>query len=173
MVTELGHAGSRIHKISSTLSTVIGDGEGGVHSNSTFYFVKLCVIINFSPQHNVLCLSFVVVLYSMYSLYAVIKMVLLDEEVVMCNQLLRSLEWLSIRQLIDYDKASFMYKVANGIVPEQTQFMFDKCTNIHSHNTRSTSSGNYVILKMKTAKGHTAFVFSGAQVWNNLPTHIK
>ena len=34
------------------------------------------------------------------------------------NQLLRSLEWLSIRQLIDYDTASFMYKVANGI-PEK------------------------------------------------------
>ena len=26
---------------------------------------------------------------------------------------------------------------------------------------------------MKTAKGQTAFVFSGAQVWNKLPTHIK
>ena len=56
---------------------------GGGHSNSTFYSVKLCVMINFILQHNVLCLSFVVVLYSMYSLYAVIKMVLLDEEVVM------------------------------------------------------------------------------------------
>ena len=53
------------------------------------------------------------------------------------------------------------------------QFLFDKCTNIHSHNTRSASSGNYVILKMKTAKGQAAFVFSGAQVWNKLLTHIK
>ena len=30
------------------------------------------------------------------------------------NQLFRSLEWLSIKQLIDYDTASSMYKVANG-----------------------------------------------------------
>ena len=66
-----------------------------------------------------------------------------------------------------------MYKVANGIVPEQTQFLFDKCTNIHSHNTRSASLGNYVIPKMKTAKDQTAFVFSGAQVWNNLPTQAQ
>ena len=82
LVTELGHAGSRrIHKISSTLSKVIGDGGegGGGHSNSAFYSVKLCVTINFTLQHNVFCLSFVVVLYSMYSLYGVIKMVLLDE----------------------------------------------------------------------------------------------
>ena len=89
------------------------------------------------------------------------------------NQLLRSLEWLSTRQLVDYNIASFMYKVANGIVPEKTQFMFNKCTNVHSHNIRSASSGNYVIPKMKTAKGKIAFVFSGAQVCNNLLTHIK
>ena len=57
-------------------------GEGEVewgHSNSVFYFVKLCVMINFSLQYNVLCLGSVVVLYSMYSLCAIIKMVLFDE----------------------------------------------------------------------------------------------
>ena len=73
-------AGSRIHKISSTLSKVIGDrGRGRGHSASAFYSVKLCVMINFSLHHNVLCFSFVVVLYSMYSLYAIIKVVLLNE----------------------------------------------------------------------------------------------
>ena len=52
-------------------------GGGGQHS--AFYSVKLCVMINFSLCHNVLCFSFVVVLYSMYSLYAIIKLVLLNE----------------------------------------------------------------------------------------------
>ena len=76
----LCHAGSRIHKISSTLSKVIGDwGGGGGHSDCAFYSVKLCVMINFSLRHNVLCFSFVVVLYSMYSLYAIIIVVLLNE----------------------------------------------------------------------------------------------
>ena len=66
--------------MSPTVSKVIGDGRGGGgHSNSAFYYVTLCVMINFSLQYNVLCSSFVVVLYSTYSLYAVIKMVLLDE----------------------------------------------------------------------------------------------
>ena len=78
----LCHAGSRIHKISSTLSKIIGNGgggggEGGMHS--AFYSVKLCVMINFSLSHNVLCFSFVVVLYSIYSLYAIIKVVLLND----------------------------------------------------------------------------------------------
>ena len=76
-------AGSRIHKISSTLSKVIGDwgggGGGGGHSASAFYSVKLCVMINFSLRHNGICFSFVVVLYSMYSLYVIIKVVLFNE----------------------------------------------------------------------------------------------
>ena len=78
----LCHAGSGIHKISSALLKAIGDGGGeggGGHSASAIYSVKLCVMINFSLCHNVLCFSFVVVLYSMYSLYAIIKVVLLNE----------------------------------------------------------------------------------------------
>ena len=71
-------AGSRIHKISSTLSKVIGD-RGGGHSTSTFYSAKLCVMISFSLCHNGLCFSFVVVLYSMHSLSAIIKVVLPNE----------------------------------------------------------------------------------------------
>ena len=62
------------------LSKVIGDGGGGEgHSASAVYSVKLCVMINFSLRHNVLCFSFAVVLYSMYSLYVIIKVVLLNE----------------------------------------------------------------------------------------------
>ena len=79
-------AGNRIHKFSSTLSKVIGDGGGG-QSAFAFHSVKLCVMINFSLLHNVLCFSFVVVLYSIYSLYAIIKVVLLNERIVMCNNL--------------------------------------------------------------------------------------
>ena len=69
----------KFHQLFQKL-VVMGGGEGGGkggkggHSNFTFYSVKLCVMINFSLHHNVLCLSVVVVLYSTYSLYAVIKM---------------------------------------------------------------------------------------------------
>ena len=74
----LGAGFIKFHQLFQKL-LVMGGGEGGTPT-PVFYSVKLCVMmINFSLQHNVLCLSFVVVLYSMYSLYAVIKRVLLDE----------------------------------------------------------------------------------------------
>ena len=75
----LGTGFIKFHQLFQKLLVMGGGGGGGGLSNSAFYFVKLCVMINFGLHHNVLCLSFVVVLYSMYSLYTVIKMVLLDE----------------------------------------------------------------------------------------------
>ena len=77
----LGAGFIKFHQLFQKLLVIGGGGGGGWegHSNSAFYSVKLCVMINFNLQHNVLCLSFVVILYSMYSLYGVIKMVLLDE----------------------------------------------------------------------------------------------
>ena len=109
----LCHAGSRIHKISSTLSKVVG--EGG-HSTSTFYSVKLCVMINFSLRHNVLCFSFVVVLYSMYSLHAkLLKWFSLMKEIVMCNNnlklkspLTRSTDHQSLLKHCNFDFAHFL-----------------------------------------------------------------
>ena len=65
----------KFHQLFQKLLVIGGEG----HSSSAIYSVKLCVMINFSLQHNVLFLNFVVVLYSMYGLYGVIKMVLLDE----------------------------------------------------------------------------------------------
>ena len=71
----LGAGFIKFHKLFQKLLVMGGRG----HSNSTFYAVKLCVMINFNLHCNVLCLSFVVVLYSKFSLYAVIKMALLDQ----------------------------------------------------------------------------------------------
>ena len=96
----LGAGFIKFHQLFQKL-LVMGGGEGG-NSNSAFYSAKLCVMINFSLQHNVLCLSFVVVLYSMFSLYQerikplfspaymqLLKSFSLMKEVVMCSKNLR------------------------------------------------------------------------------------
>ena len=56
-----------------------GGGGGGAGTPPPPFILQNCVMINFSLRHNVLSFSFVVVLYSMYSLYAIIKVVLLNE----------------------------------------------------------------------------------------------
>ena len=58
-----------------------GGGGGELRLRLAFYSVKLCVVINFSHRHNVLCFSFVVVFHSMYvCMHAIIKVVLLNEK---------------------------------------------------------------------------------------------
>ena len=57
-----------------------GGGGGGTPPSPRLLFCKNVCQINFSLCHNVLCFSFVVVLHSMYSLYAIIKVVLLNEK---------------------------------------------------------------------------------------------
>ena len=89
------------------------------------------------------------------------------------NSLLKSLGWLNIRQLIYYDSALLMFKVSRGIAPESTQDLFEKCDNIHSYGTRAFSSGNFYISKMRTSKGQSSLVYSGASTWNELPTQVK
>ena len=56
---------------------------------------------------------------------------------------------------------------------QSTHSLFEKCHATHSYNTRSARNGHVVTPKMNSAKGQTAFVYSGAHVWNNLPSHLK
>ena len=67
----------KFHQLFQKLLVMGGGGGGALQLR--LLFCKIVCHDYFSLQHNVLCLSFVVVLYSMYILYAVIKMVLLDE----------------------------------------------------------------------------------------------
>ena len=71
--------GAGFIKFHQFFQSSLGEGGGGGEWLSAFHSVKLCVMINFSLGHNVLCFSFVVVLYSMYGLYAIIKVVFLNE----------------------------------------------------------------------------------------------
>ena len=79
------------------------------------------------------------------------------------NLKLKSLGWMNVKQLIDYDTASLMYKITKGTAPEYTHSMFEKCDAAHSYNTRSALNGNVITAKMNSAKGQTAFVYSGAR----------
>ena len=94
----------KYHKLFQKLLVMGVGGGGGGNSNSAFYSAKLCVMI--SLQHNVLCVSFLVVLYSMYRLYTVIKMVQsLMKEVVMCNKNLRLKSPLKVNRPLEFIEA--------------------------------------------------------------------
>ena len=51
---------------------------------------------------------------------------------------------MNVKQLVNYDTASLMYKIKDGIALEYSQSMFDKCDAIHSYETRSATNGNFI-----------------------------
>ena len=65
---------------------------------------------------------------------------------------------MNVKQLVNYDTASLMYKITKGTAPEYTPSMFEKCDATHSCNTRSARYGNVIPPKTKSAKRQTAFV---------------
>ena len=87
--------------------------------------------------------------------------------------LLTSLRWMNVKQLVYYDTASLVYKITDGTASEYTQSMSDKYDTIYSYETRSARNRNFITPNINSAKRQTAFVYSGAQVWNNLPLRIK
>ena len=98
----------KFHQLFHKLLVMGGGGGGGGYSNSAFYSVKLCVMINFSLHHNVLCLSFVVVLYSTIACMQLFKWLSLMKEVVMCNKNhSRSTDHYSLLKHCNFDFALF------------------------------------------------------------------
>ena len=82
-----------------------GGGGGGGHSNSAFYSVKLCVMINFSFQHNVLCSSFVVICAPCTADMQLFRWFSLMKEVVMCDKNLRLKSPLKVNRPLEFIEA--------------------------------------------------------------------
>ena len=100
----LGAGFIKFHKLFQKL-LVMGAGGGVRHSNSTFYSVKLCVMITFSLYHNVLCLSFVVFCTPRIAYMQLLKWFYLMKEVVMCNKNLRLKSPLKVNRPLEFIEA--------------------------------------------------------------------
>ena len=83
------------------------------------------------------------------------------------SKLLKSLNWLSICHLINYDTAVLMYKVYNNAVSEQINELFTKSESTHHYLTRYASNNNFLVKFTTTEKGKRAISVADAKVWNN------
>ena len=72
-------------------------------------------------------------------------------------ELLRQLNWLNVSQLIDFETASLMCKIENGLAPAHLKQMFVKLKDLHSYDTRSANSGNFHLPKRRLNIGQTPF----------------
>ena len=89
------------------------------------------------------------------------------------KRILKDLNILNVRQLVELGTASLMYRVENDSVPAHVKKMFTKCSGIYAYNTRAANVGNYATTKIRTEKVKQAFQQTGPKVWNKLPDFIR
>ena len=80
----------------------------------------------------------------------------------------KTLTFFNVRQLVEPDTASLMYRVENDLVPVHVKNMFTKCSEIYADNTRAANAGNCAATKIRTEETQ-AFQQTGPKVWNKLP----
>ena len=69
--------------------------------------------------------------------------------------------------------AVLMYDVSNNTSPPQISNLFNYQHNIHSHNTRSSTRGNFFLEYSRLDKLNMSFSRNGVRVWNNLSNEIR
>ena len=78
-----------------------------------------------------------------------------------------------MRELIEFDTASLMYKIENDLAPTHMKEMFVKTSDLHTYSTRSATSGGFHPPHRKLNIGKASFSYRCAHVWNQLPVEIR
>ena len=77
-------------------------------------------------------------------------------------KLIKELDWLNMRELIEYDTASLVYKIENDLAPTHMKNMFMKSSEVHSYITRSAASSDFHLPKRNLNIGKASFSYHGA-----------
>ena len=87
------------------------------------------------------------------------------------EDMFKKLGWLSLQNRRKLHKAVMMYKVIRGLAPDYLNTSFKQRNQIHTYQTRFSSHIQKPIPYSKSILN--SFQFSGANLWNSIPDHIK
>ena len=66
-----------------------------------------------------------------------------------------------------------MFDISNNAAPNNISYLFTPTQQIHSYNTRSSSSGNYFINYARVNQQKNSFPVLGAKIWNCILDNIR
>ena len=69
--------------------------------------------------------------------------------------------------------SSLMYGISRLSVPSNISDLFTKAYKIHTHKTRSSSSGNFYIKSSGLSLNQRSFARFGAKLWNSYPDKFR
>ena len=80
-------------------------------------------------------------------------------------------KWLSVVNLVRFDRCVMVYKIVNKQCPESLWNMFQKRCTISNHNTRNHRDLHIPKLNLELTK--KGFHYSGIKAWNDIPVNIR
>ena len=79
--------------------------------------------------------------------------------------------WLSVSNLIKFDRALMIYKILNGLCPESLNGKLITRSQISKYQTRNQQDLDIPRLNLEFSK--TSFFYTGAKAWNEIPLQIR
>ena len=86
--------------------------------------------------------------------------------------LFSSLKWINIEKRVFYQKCILVFKSLNNMVPPYLQEKFHVNIN-QNYSLRSSDNNQLYIPRPKTNFLKQTFLYSGSQIWNDLPMEVK
>ena len=65
-----------------------------------------------------------------------------------------------------------MHDINNNKAPVNMSNLFQKTSNIHSYNTRSSTSGKFYVKSFRLQIQNNSFSRLGVKLWYKIPSHI-
>ena len=90
-------------------------------------------------------------------------------------KLLKKLDWFNLRELIEYDTASLVYKIENDLPPTHMKNMFIKSSEVHSYSIPDLLLLVIFIWPRETStlERHLFGKDHGVYTWSRLPVLFK
>ena len=83
------------------------------------------------------------------------------------------LEILNLTQIHNLEKAKFMYRYKNNLLPSNFTNYFQSTGEGHQYSLRSIARQNYRTARYRTNYGKRRIQHDGPKLWNDIPVTIK
>ena len=80
---------------------------------------------------------------------------------------------LQVNMLYFESVSKLMYDVNNNLALKNITDLFTQIDTVHSHDTRASITGNYLVKYSRTTLQKNAFSRVGAKIWNSLPKYLR
>jgi len=86
---------------------------------------------------------------------------------------LKQLHWLPIHARIAFKISLLMYHIHSGTSPSYMSSMVTPCSASRSRGLRSSTRGDFAVIRTNLKFGNRAFSVAGPREWNSLPVSVR